>query len=678
MSDSNREPNRLANEKSPYLLQHAYNPVNWYPWGEEAFKKASQENKPIFLSIGYSTCHWCHVMEAESFEDFEVAQLLNKYFVSIKVDREERPDIDSVYMTVCQTLTGSGGWPLTIFMTSDKKPFFAGTYFPKENAMGRQGLISLLLGVRKAWTTKKEELLHSSDQITHLISQREEPQEEGLGKDIIRTAFLQYKSEFDSSYGGFGNAPKFPTPHNLFFLLRYWYTTKENSALEMVEKTLESMSCGGIYDHIGYGFSRYSTDRIWLVPHFEKMLYDNALLAIAYLETYQITRKPKYAEVAEQIFTYILRDMTSLEGGFYSAEDADSEGKEGEFYIWTTEEIKDILGEQKGEKFCGYFDITQEGNFEGKNIPNRITTTIPEEDYDFVCKCREMLFDVRNKRIHPQKDNKILTSWNGLMIAAMAIGGKILDNREYIRRAELAVDFIFKELIRKDRRLLARYCDGEAAILGYSEDYSFLIWGLLELYEATYKPEYLQKAIELNTDLMKYFWDKEKGGLFVYGDDGESLIVRLKEIYDGAIPSSNAVSALNLVRLARLTGSSELEEKAHQILKTFGNSIRNYPKGHAFGLITLLAFHSKGKEIMIVSDKGNQECQEMIQIVWKEFSPFSTSVVYTKDTKNMEDIVPFIKEYHPIEGKATAYVCENFSCQAPVTDCDLLKKMLQS
>ncbi len=670
-------PNRLINEKSPYLLQHAYNNVNWYSWSEEAFTRAKEEDKPIFLSIGYSTCHWCHVMERESFEDDKVAEALNRSFISIKVDREERPDIDHIYMNVCQALTGSGGWPLTILMTADKKPFYAGTYFPKQNRMGMPGLLSILESVRKAWTDNREDLLHSSNQILNAISRPESDTIEEFNPNLIEEAFFQFKSHFDNTYGGFGNAPKFPTPHNLFFLLRYWYKTKEKSALNMVEKALDSMYRGGIYDHIGYGFSRYSTDRKWLVPHFEKMLYDNALLAISYLETYQATKNQKYSQIASEIFRYVLRDMTSPKGGFYCAEDADSEGEEGKFYVWTVDEIKNVLGEEDGSKFCEYFNITSKGNFEGKNIPNLIEPTSVVIDTEVINRSREKLFSIRNKRVHPYKDDKILTSWNGLMIAAMAIGGRVLGNSEYVDAAEKAVNFIYNNLIRKDGRLLARFREGEAAFSAYIDDYAFLIWGLIELYETTYKPDYLEKAINLNKDFIKYFWDSKSGGLFVYGSDSEQLITRPKEFYDGATPSGNSVAALNFLRLSRLTGMFELEDIAHQLLKAFGNIINNYPSGYSFALIAILFTQSASKEIVIVGDKRNDEMQKMIDIINEEFRPLTISMLYSNENKDVEKLAPFISNHKSINGKPTAYICQNFSCQSPVTDIELFKQKLQ-
>ena len=678
---TNKQANRLIHEKSPYLLQHAYNPVDWFPWSDEAFEKAKSEDKPIFLSIGYSTCHWCHVMERESFEDEEIADILNKNFISIKVDREERPDIDSIYMSVCQALTGHGGWPLTVFMTPDKMPFFAGTYFPKNDRMGMSGLSTILNSVNHAWLNNREAILHSCSRILDAIKDSiEEETPDSIGKiseDIFDEAFSQFRYDFDSIHGGFGNAPKFPTPHNLFFLLRYWYNTKDEYALLMVEKTLESMYKGGVYDHIGFGFSRYSTDGKWLVPHFEKMLYDNALLAIAYLEAFQATKKKKYAEIAQQIFTYVLRDMTSPEGGFYSAEDADSEGEEGKFYIWSKKEIQDILGDKDSEKYCSYYNITDEGNFEGFNILNLINSDIPDEDKDFVELCRNKLFEYRNKRIHPHKDDKILTSWNGLMIAAMAIGGRVLQNEVYSHAAEKAAEFILSRLIREDGRLLARYRDGDAAYPAYVDDYAFFIWGLIELYETTYKPKYLKKSIALNHDMTKLFWDDKSGGLFLYGSDSEQLITRPKELYDGATPSGNSVAALNFIRLARMTGQHEFEEKAYKMFTLFGSSVQRMARGYAFSLTAMLFSISKPKEVVVVANSNNTDTENMLNIIREDFRPFTMSIFYSDKFKGLKELVPLIENYKPIEGRTTAYVCENFACQAPITDIKEFREILQ-
>lgn len=679
----NKKANRLAKEKSPYLLQHAYNPVDWFPWSDEAFTKARAQDKPIFLSIGYSTCHWCHVMERESFEDEEVAKALNDSFVAIKVDREERPDIDHIYMNVCQALTGSGGWPLTIIMTPDKKPFFAGTYFPKRARMGYPGIIEILEKTMESWRTQKDSLLEASENILkHIKSDYRDDSAGELNLETAGKAFKGFKSAFDSEYGGFGRAPKFPTPHNLQFLLRYWKITNDAEALSMVEKTLVSMYRGGIYDHVGYGFSRYSTDRKWLVPHFEKMLYDNAELAIAYLEAYQATGKEQYSEVARQIFEYVLRDMTSPEGGFYSAEDADSEGVEGKFYVWSPREITEILGEDEAVEFSGYYGINDKSNFEGKSIPNLLHNAAafeaikknPLEDY------RKKVHQIREKRVHPYKDDKILTSWNGLMIAAFAMGARVRGNKEYAAAAEKAVAFIRSKLIRNDGRLLARYREGEAAYPGYLDDYAFLIWGLIELYEATFKAEYLKLALDLNRDMLKYFYDKDNGGFYLYGSDSEELIVRPKDVYDSATPSGNSVAAMNFLRLGRLTGDPELEDKAYKQLKAFGGMIEGHPMGYTHMLMALLFINSKASEIVIVGNREDQNARRMLELVNRSFQPFT--VVVFKDAEGVAagitSIAAYTEDQIMIDDKATAYVCENFACRAPVTDIAQLEQMFNN
>ncbi|PKM80715.1 MAG: thioredoxin domain-containing protein [Firmicutes bacterium HGW-Firmicutes-14] len=674
-------PNRLINEKSPYLLQHAHNPVDWYPWGDEAFAKANKEDKPVFLSIGYSTCHWCHVMERESFEDEEVAKVLNDDYVSIKVDREERPDIDAIYMSVCQAMTGHGGWPLTVLMTPDKKPFFAGTYFPKHSARGMPGLMDILEQVAQLWKTKKDELVQSGDKITEAVAHSMFAHKEGIvTEDTIHAAFRYYDDSFDPMYGGFGRAPKFPTPHNLMFLLRYWKMTGDKAAVEMVEKTLESMYRGGIYDHIGFGFARYSVDPKWLVPHFEKMLYDNSLLAFAYLEAYQATDKPFYSRVAEEIFTYVLRDMTSPEGAFYSAEDADSEGEEGRFYVWSPEEVSDVLGEQKGARFCRDYDITPGGNFEGKSIPNLIETGIAG-DY---AEEKHLLFIRREARVHPFKDDKILTSWNGLMIAALAFGSRVLgdskNNRpQYLTAAEKAAGFILENMRRpEDGRLMARYRDGESAIPAYAEDYAFFIWGLLELFQASFKAEYLETALELNRDLIKFFWDDKQGGFFLYGSDAENLIARPKEIYDGAVPSGNSAAALNFLRLARLTGDSSLEDKARTLLKTFGGSVSEAPAGYSFFLISAWFDLFPAIDVIITGDPDSGQTPEMILTVNSGFAPEMLLTVRRPGTEGdkLAELIPSLKERGSADGQPAAFVCKNFACMPPVNDADKLAEIL--
>ncbi|MCS5644567.1 MAG: thioredoxin domain-containing protein, partial [Candidatus Marinimicrobia bacterium] len=526
--------NRLADEQSPYLLQHANNPVDWYPWGEEAFKKAKELDRPIFLSIGYSTCHWCHVMEHESFEDDSVAKLLNDGFISIKVDREELPEIDHVYMTVCQAMTGGGGWPLTIVMTPAKEPFFAGTYFPKDKRGGRSGLFQILPMITDAWTSKRQDIMTSVGQVKNYLDQlNSKPAGNNFSTELINKAYDQFRNGFDEEYGGFFKAPKFPSPHNLIFLMRYHHSFDNKIALEMATKTLKQMRLGGIYDHIGFGFHRYSTDRHWLVPHFEKMLYDQAMIAMAYTEAYHITGEDIFAQTANEIFTYVLRDMTASEGGFFSAEDADSEGEEGKFYVWTEQEIKEVLGENYGKEFNDIFSITTPGNYKDESSGKQTRLNIPHlNNYNSngnndVDSAREKLFNIREKRIHPLKDDKILTDWNGLMIAALAKAAIVLNEPGYLDAAEKAAKFVLHS-ISKGERLLKRYRNGVAALDAHLDDYAFMAWGLLELYEATFSTKYLSQALDLMNIMVEDFWDDKNGGFFLGSDQSEKLIVRSK------------------------------------------------------------------------------------------------------------------------------------------------------
>ncbi|APC41459.1 thioredoxin domain-containing protein [Clostridium estertheticum] len=667
-----QKPNKLINEKSPYLLQHAYNPVNWNPWGEEAFAIAKAEDKPIFLSIGYSTCHWCHVMEKESFENKEVAAILNRYFIAIKVDREERPDVDSIYMSVCQSLTGSGGWPLTIFMTSDKKPFYAGTYFPRESMRGMPGIKDVLISIAEQWNENKESIIESSKKIVEHIKKNDVFVKPGeMGESEIHNAFSSFESVFDDKYGGFGRSPKFPAPHNLQFLLRYWKNYNEPKALEIVETTLEAMYSGGIFDHIGFGFSRYSTDQKWLVPHFEKMLYDNALLAQVYIEAFEATGKKFYKEVADKIFTYILRDMTSKEGAFYSAEDADSEGIEGKYYLLTNEEVALVLGEESYKIYCEQYDITKKGNFEGRNIPNLIgkqsSTNIDEKVNIKLEEMREKLFEYREKRIHPYKDDKILTSWNGLMIAALAYGGRVFQNASYINVAEKAMNFILSKMINDKGRLMARYRDGDVAHLGYLDDYAFTVHALIELYEATFNAVYLTKAIELNENMIKLFKDEKQGGLYLYGVDGEELISRPKDIYDGAMPSGNSVATLNMLRLARLTANTKLQNEAALQFKVFASKVKTIESAHAYFMTALLYSTVPGKDIIISGDENSGGTKTMIKEINSTYLPFATAVLNAGDG-SLNSINSELAAHKPLLGKTTAYICENYTCREPITN----------
>lgn len=667
--------NRLINEKSPYLLQHAHNPVDWFSWSKEAFDKARREDKPIFLSIGYSTCHWCHVMERESFEDEEVAEVLNKYFVSIKVDREERTDIDSIYMTFCQAFTGRGGWPLTVILTPDKKPFFAGTYFQKES------LIELLNKVNDLWQKDKESLIKDSEDVVNEIKRYEKVKGGAkLDESIIKETAAALKSSFQRNYGGFSRAPKFPTPHNLYFLLRYYYVYKDEEALDIVEKNLMYMYKGGIFDHIGFGFSRYSTDEKWLVPHFEKMMYDNALLSLVYTEAYCLTKKAIYKEVAEKIYSYILRDMTSPEGGFYSAEDADSEGVEGKFYLWELDEIETVLGKEKSGIFTDIYDITNKGNFEGVNIPNLIRTSLDKIENNEGLKkelevMREKLFQYREGRVHPFKDDKILTSWNGLTIASLSYAGKVLNNNDYIKASKKAADFIIENLIREDGRLLARYRDGEAANLAVLEDYAFFVFGLIELYQASFEVKYLDKALELNNQMIELFMDEE-GGFYLYGKDGEELIMRPKEIYDGAIPSGNSVAAQNLIRLRDLSGNFEFDEIKEKQINAFSSKIKRSPTAYVNLITAFMYSFAPIREIVIAGKKDEKFVQDALDIINKNYNPFQ-NIILNNESEELFKINKFIENHGKVNGKNLIYICENFSCTEPVDNLEYLYKRFE-
>ncbi len=692
--------NRLRYEKSPYLLQHAENPVAWHPWGPEAFEKARAENKPIFLSIGYSTCHWCHVMAHESFEDPQIAELMNEVFVSIKVDREERPDLDNIYMTVCQLLTGSGGWPLTIIMTPDKKPFYAGTYFPKTSRFGRIGMADLIPQIHQIWTTEYEKALLTADQVVEALEKQtvfpaSARQELPVIEDLLHNAYAQLVRRFDDRHGGFGTAPKFPTPHNLSFLLRYWKRHNKETALGMVEQTLQAMRLGGIYDHIGFGFHRYSTDERWLLPHFEKMLYDQALLSMAYLEAYQATGKKAYAHTAREIFTYVLRDMTSPDGGFYSAQDADSEGAEGKFYVWLVKEIQELFDEAEADVVLKLFNFESNGNFRdqatglrtGENIVYlrqpleeiAVVLEISEETLQYKFEqIRQRLFEAREYRIHPHKDDKVLTDWNGLMIAALARGAQILNEPDYAYAAQRAMQFIFNHLRREDNRLLHRYRDGEAAILANVDDYAFVIWDLLELYETTFDANYLTQALAFNTDMIAHFWDAESGGFYFTADDAETLPTRQKHVYDGAIPSGNSVAMLNVLRLARLTAQPELEERAQQLFQAFAASVTPSPSMHTHLMQALNFAAGPTQEIVIVGRSDAEDTRAMLQALHAAYTPGSVVVMRPTEEESpaILRLAPYVEPYVSLDGKATAYICRNYVCNLPTTEVNVMLALL--
>ncbi|MBS3950894.1 MAG: thioredoxin domain-containing protein [Peptococcaceae bacterium] len=689
--------NRLAKEKSPYLLQHAHNPVNWYPWGDEAFAEARRRDVPIFLSIGYSTCHWCHVMERETFEDKEAALALSDAFVCIKVDREERPDIDATYMAVCQAMTGQGGWPLTILMTADKEPFFSGTYFPKKSRHGRPGIVDVCASVKKSWAEKRSEVLGVASQVTAQLKKivSVSPLTGTLDEGTFERAYKGFASRYDSQFGGFGSAPKFPSPHNLSYLLRYYKQSGEKKALDMVVETLRHMGRGGVYDQIGFGFHRYATDREWLLPHFEKMLYDQALISIAYTEAYQITKDEDLKQKAQEIFEYVLRDMTSTEGGFYSAEDADSEGEEGKFYVWSIEELRRVLG-QDADLALSVYNATPEGNFINEATHKRTGTNIlhlrqpsaelaeaegvsPEDLKASLEPLRTKLFSVRKERIHPYKDDKVLTDWNGLMIAALAIGGRAFNEPRYLTTATKAADFVLERLRDKGGRLLKRYRDGEAGLPAHVDDYAFMVWGMIELYQATFLPCFLKAALELNDTLIEHYWDKEQGGCYITAHDQTDLPIRPKEVHDGAIPSGNSVAALNNLRLARLTGKQELEEIAEKTISAFAGDVARHPMAYTYMLMALDFSLGKTHEIVLAGDIDSPDTKEIIRGIAESFLPRTVVLLNSPEAEQeLAKLAPFTAGQTKVNDRATAYVCSDFACMQPSADVNEVLQTIQS
>ena len=662
--------NRLKQEKSPYLMQHGENPVDWYPWCEEAFQKAEKEDKPVFLSIGYSTCHWCHVMAHESFEDSEVADLLNREFISIKVDREERPDIDAVYMSVCQAMTGSGGWPLTIFMTPEQKPFFAGTYFPKYGGYGRFGLMELLERVADLWKNNREELLRAGNQITAAINQEQTGNGQKPNRSLVERAYSQLAQRFDYKWGGFGGAPKFPTPHNLLFLMRYADTMQDSNAMKMAEITLEDMAKGGIFDHIGGGFSRYSTDEMWLVPHFEKMLYDNALLLIAYVKAYQHTKRKCFADTAHRTARYILRELTSEEGGCYCGQDADSNGVEGKYYVFTPEEVKSVLGAEDGADFCRLYDISNSGNFEGKSIPNRIRSS--EDGWNMDDPRLNKLYEYRLNRTKLHKDDKILLSWNAWAIIALAKAGQVLEEPSYLDAAVRIHVFIERKMVDGNDRLYLRYRDGEAAYVGQLEDYAVYALALLELYRVTFDAKYLQAAIHRAKQMVELFEDKANGGYFMTAYDGEQLIARPKETYDGAMPSGNSVAAMVLQTLASLTGERSWQAAADRQLSFLAGEIGEYPSASSFGVLAMMGALYPHRELVCATSDG---LPGEFTAYFSEH-PADDLHVLLKTKENAETLAecaPFIKDYPIPEQGSMYYLCEGGACKAPVSEFSKLK-----
>ncbi len=681
--------NRLINEKSPYLLQHAYNPVDWFPWGQEAFAAAKEQNKPIFLSIGYSTCHWCHVMEHESFEDVEIAEMMNEAFINIKVDREERPDIDAVYMQVCQMMTGTGGWPMTIIMTPEQKPFFAGTYFPKQSVMNRIGMMELLPKVALAWMEQQKNIeLNAEDLIKKMESMDAQENVIPLNKKTLDRAFDGIDNLFDPKHAGFGIKPKFPVPHNILYSLRHNRSTENETALKIAKESLDRMAKGGIYDHLGGGFARYSTDREWLVPHFEKMLYDQAMLTHAYLEAYLVTKDENYKRIVAETLNYVIRDMTAAEGGFYCAEDADSEGVEGKFYIWEYAEINTLL-EDKAKYFFDVFNIKEEGNYEDASghMPEKgnilhITDSLKvvAEKYKIeeaelgriVSECKKILFEAREKRVRPGLDDKILMDWNGLMISAFAKAGFILKNSDYIATAEKAYKFITEQL-RTNQGMLHRYAKGEAAIDAMLDDYAFLTWGALELYTATFKHQYIRDAIEMSTELETHFEDNEQGGFYNTSNIGEQLIHRKKELYDGAVPSGNSVALMNLVRLSKLTGNTDYDMTAQKLIDFFSGKVDSYPSIYAFFECALDYIYNPAVEIVITS-KDKPQDSEFVDSLRNIYMP-TVAIIY-KQNDTMDLYASYLKNMPINKGETTVYVCKNYACQMPVNTVDDMKNLL--
>ncbi len=686
--------NRLGNSVSPYLRQHAANPVDWYPWGEEAFEKARAEDKPIFLSIGYSTCHWCHVMAHESFEDSAVAAMMNETFISIKVDREERPDIDKVYMNVCQMLTGQGGWPLTIVMTPDKKPFFAGTYFPKTGRFGRIGMAELVPRIAELWRTSRADLEQDAAKVAEALAQSSATigTATELGEDVLEMAFEALASRFDSTFGGFGEAPKFPTPHNFYFLLRWYKRSGNADALKMAERTLEAMRLGGIYDHVGFGFHRYSTDRQWHVPHFEKMLYDQALIAIACLELWQASGREIFAETAREIFTYVLRDLRSSDGAFYSAEDADSEGEEGKFYLWSYTELEKLLTPEQLELAAKAWGVTSEGNYHeeasghqtGDNV---LHLSAPHDKLagklglaekklrERLEEIRVVLFEIREKRVRPGLDDKVLADWNGLMAAALARGGVLLAESEYTEAAAAAVDFILQRMSAPDGRLLHRWASGGAGVTATLDDYAFTVWALLELYEADFNPKRLIAAKKLTEQMLEHYSDEDNGGFFFTADDAEKLLTRSRELHDGATPSGNSVAALNLLKLARITGDESFAAKAEQLSKSFGGSVRQVPMAFTQFLCALDFAVGPSREVLIAANGSRDEALALARALQRPFVP-NKVVLLKQGGGELDKLAPFSAGMVPLDGKPAAYICVNYACELPTTDRDEALKLL--
>lgn len=667
MHPSPKFTNKLIGETSPYLLQHAHNPVEWYPWGDEAFAKAKAEDKPLLVSIGYSACHWCHVMEHESFENEAIAAIQNEHFVNIKVDMEERPDVDQIYMNFVQITTGRGGWPMNVFITPEKLPFFGGTYFPPGPRHGMPSWPQILQSIAEAWSERRDELMHSANDILgelRRLSITEMPSG-GIDESLLDAAFQHFVRNFDPANGGWGGAPKFPQAMSMEFLLRYWKRTGNENALEMVRHTATKMANAGIYDQLGGGFHRYATDAIWLVPHFEKMLYDNAQLIRIYLHLYQITREDFFKRIAVETLEYVRREMLDGSGAFYSTQDADSEGEEGKFFVWTPEEIESVLGKDEAASFVEYFDITKSGNFEGSNIPN---IKAPQQDGSIppgLVASRERLFAEREKRIKPFRDEKVLSAWNGLMLSAFAEASAILENDDYLEIAKRNADFLLSEMS-KGGRLFRTWKDGKAKLNGYIEDYANIADGLIELYQVSGEEKYLSEAKNLADAMITEFWDEENGGFFFTSNDHEELIVRNKDLYDNATPSGNSVAADVMLRIAKFYGEEKYERFASTVLRLASSQIKRFPGGFGRMLSAAEFCVAESKEIAIVGEKGN----DLARAVFSEYLPFKVIAMSATGSE-----LPLLKGRGKLGDEATAYVCRDFVCERPVTDVESLKNL---
>lgn len=680
-----KHTNRLIHESSPYLLQHAHNPVDWYPWGDEAFAKAREENKPVLLSIGYSACHWCHVMERESFENEQIATLMNDLFVNIKVDREERPDLDEVYMNAVQMLTGRGGWPMTMFLTPERQPFYGGTYFPPEDRHGMPGFPRILQGVAEAYRDKPQDVQKSVDQILSALKQmsHSEDHEHAFAPEFIGKAAEQIAGAYDPQNGGLGRAPKFPNPGAYELFLRHYHHAKTQRFLDMVTHTITKMAGGGIYDHLGGGFHRYSVDEGWLVPHFEKMLYDNAQLVRILAQIYRATGNEFFKRVMEETLDYLLREMLHSEGGFYSTQDADSDGEEGKFFVWNPAEVDQILGEETGEIFARIYDVTEMGNFEGKSILHPVLTVdqaarlfkkSPHQIETLVANAKQKLFEARQKREKPFRDEKIITSWNGLMLSGLAEALKISSKPSFLAAANRTIDLIFTKLF-SDGLLLHTYKDGKAKQLGFLDDYAFWGLGILDFYEAVFDHSALQRAIELTEIMVREFWDSSEGGFFYTGNSHEPLISRAKPVFDASVPSGNAKATELLLRMYHFTGREDFLSKAETVLRSYSHAMESQPFGFAHTLCALDFYLRKPKEVVLIGKPEDPKTGELLAVINAIYTPNMTLQLVAPD-QPLEKISPLLAGKTQIDGNATAYLCHNYTCSAPVTDPAELKSLL--